>query len=94
MINFGAILWLKLGTIKDDNTYMDVVNIDRYSMIIGIPFMRKHGFMLNFDKDHLLARGQALQPLTISQEDLLMAKQQLRLVLRPPKAIRALPATL
>ena len=75
MINFGAISRLELGTIKDDNAYMDVVNIDRYNMIIGIPFMCKHGFVLDFDKDCLLVRRQALQPLTISQEDLLMAKQ-------------------
>ena len=39
MINFGAISRLELGTIKDDNAYMDVVNIDCYNMIIGIPFM-------------------------------------------------------
>ena len=94
MINFGAILRLELETIKDDNAYMDVVNIDRYDMIIGTPFMRKHGFMLDFDKDCLLVCGQALQPLTIGQEDLLMAKQRMRLVPRPPKAIRALPVML
>jgi hypothetical protein len=35
MINFGAVSRLELGTIRDDNSYMDVVNIDRYDMIIG-----------------------------------------------------------
>ena len=94
MINFGAISRLELGTIKDDNAYMDVVNIDRYDMIIGIPFMRKHSFVLDFDKDRLLVRGQVLQPLTVGQEDLLMAKRRPRLVPRTPKAVRAPPATI
>ena len=94
MINFGAISRLELGTIKDDNAYMDVVNIDRYDMIIGIPFMRKHGFVLDFAKDRLLVRGQTLQPLTVGQEDLLMIKRRPHLVPRAPKAIRAPPAAL
>jgi hypothetical protein len=94
MINFGAISWLELGAIKDDNAYMDIVNIDHYDMIIGIPFMRKHGFVLDFDKDRLSIRGQALQPLTVGQEDLLMAKRRPRLVPRPPKALRAPPAAI
>ena len=94
MINFGAIARLELGTIKDDNAYMDVVNIDRYDMIIGIPFMCKHSFVLDFDKDRLLVRGQVLQPLTVGQEDLLMAKRRPRVVPRTPKAVRAPPATI
>ena len=94
MINFGAILRLELGTIKDDNAYMDVVNINRYDMIIGIPFMRKHGFVLDFTKDRLLVCGQTLQPLTVGQEDLLMFKRRPHLVPRAPKAIRAPPVAL
>jgi hypothetical protein len=43
MINFGAVSRLELGTINDDNAYMDVVNIDRYDMIVGIPFIRNTG---------------------------------------------------
>jgi hypothetical protein len=65
---------LELGTIKDDNAYMDVVNIDQYDMIVGIPFMRKHGFVLDFCQDLLFVRGQAIQPLTVGQEDLLITK--------------------
>jgi hypothetical protein len=48
MINFGAVSHLELSTIKDENAYMDVVNIDQYDMIVGIPFMWKHRFILNF----------------------------------------------
>ena len=39
MMNFRARSCVELGTISDDNTYLDVVNIDRYDMIVGIPFL-------------------------------------------------------
>jgi len=75
MINFGAWTRLKLGTIKEDNTYIDIVNLDRYDMIISTPFMRKHGLVLDFDKDLLYVRGKAMETLTAGQEDLLLAKK-------------------
>jgi hypothetical protein len=78
MINFRAVSHLELGPIRDDNAYMDVINLDRYDMIIGTPFMRKHGLVLDFDKDILTIRGKAIQPLTIGQEDLLIAKRRQR----------------
>jgi len=53
MINFGARSCVELGTISDDDAYLDVVNIDRYNMIVGIPFLRKHRFILDFDQDIL-----------------------------------------
>ena len=39
MINFGARSRVELGTVSDDDAYLDVVNIDRYNMIVGIPFL-------------------------------------------------------
>jgi Aspartyl protease len=39
MINFGSRASLEFRLIKDDDAYLDVVNIDRYDMIIGTPFM-------------------------------------------------------
>jgi hypothetical protein len=47
-------------------------------MIIGTPFMRKHGLVLDFAKDILHARGQPVQTLTLGQEDLLIVKRRLR----------------
>jgi hypothetical protein len=94
MINFGAVSRLELGTINDDNAYMDVVNIDRYDMIVGIPFMRKHGFVLDFCQDLLFVRGQAIQPLTVGQEDLLIAKRRQRTGPSVPRSNRVPPAAL
>ena len=48
MINFGTWAHLELGTIIENDAYLDVVNIDQYDMIIGILFMHKHGLVLDF----------------------------------------------
>jgi hypothetical protein len=76
MINFGARTRVELGPIKEDNAYLDVVNIDRYDMIVGTPFMRKHGLVLDFARDALSARGDDIHTLTAGQEDLMVAKRR------------------
>jgi len=94
MINFGAQTRLKLGTIKEDDAYIDVVNLDRYDMIIGTPFMRKHGLVLDFNKDLLYVRGKAIETLTAGQENLLLAKKRARsgqLVMSEKSAPQAVP---
>ena len=48
MINFGTRAHLELSTITENNTYLDVVNIDQYDMIISTLFMHKHGLVLDF----------------------------------------------
>ena len=57
IINFRSRASLELGTIKDDDVYLDVVNIDRYDMIIGTPFMRKHRLILDFGSNTLLCKA-------------------------------------
>jgi hypothetical protein len=94
MINFGVVSHLELGTINDNNAYMDVVNIDRYDMIVSIPFMRKHGFVLDFCQDLLFVRGQAIQLLTVGQEDLLITKCQQQMGPSVPQSHRVPPAAL
>jgi hypothetical protein len=76
MINFGATTRLELGPITDNDAYLDVVNIDRYDMIVGTPFMRKHGLVLDFEKDTLSKRGTPITTLTAGQEDLMLAKRR------------------
>jgi len=74
MINFRARSCVELGTVSDDDAYLDVVNIDRYDMIVGIPFLRKHGFILDFNQDILSRRGMKVPTLTSGQEDLMLTK--------------------
>ena len=76
MINYGARTRLELGPITDNDAYLDVVNIDRYDMIIGTPFMRKHKLVLDFDNDTLSIRGTQLPTMTSGQEDLMLAKKR------------------
>jgi len=83
MINFGARSRVELGTVSDDDAYLDVVNIDRYNMIVGIPFLRKHGFILDFDQDILSRQGVKVPTLTSGQEDLMLAKKRASRVRAP-----------
>jgi hypothetical protein len=76
IINFGSRASLELGTIKDDDVYLDVVNIDRYDMIIGTPFMRKHGLVLNFGSNTLLHKARPVPTLTAGQEDLMITRRR------------------
>ena len=76
MINFGTKTRLELGPVREDNAYLDVVNIDRYDMIIGTPFMRKHGLVLDFEKNALTVQGELVHTLTSGQEDLMLARKQ------------------
>ena len=76
MINFGARTRLELGPVSEDDVYIDVVNIDRYDMIIGTPFMRKHGLVLDFERNALSIRGETIPILTSGQEDLMLAKKR------------------
>jgi Aspartyl protease len=76
MINYGARTCIKFGSITEDNAYVDVVNIDRYNMIIGTPFMQRHRFVPDFDKNTLSTWGHTIPTLTSGQEDLMLAKKQ------------------
>ena len=76
MINYRATAWLELGPASEDNAYLDVVNLDRYDMIIGIMFMCKHGLVLDFDQNVLSAWGTLVPTLTKGQEDLMLVKRQ------------------
>jgi hypothetical protein len=75
IINYGARTHLELGPMTKNNTYLDVMNIDRYNMIIDTPFMQKHGLMLDFKQNMLSIQGKHIPTLTFGQEDLILAKK-------------------
>jgi Aspartyl protease/Zinc knuckle len=76
VINFGSRASLTLGPIRDNDAYLDVVNIDRYDMIIGTPFMRKHGLVMDFSCNELIYRGKTVPTLTAGQEDLMISRRR------------------
>ncbi|KAF8233778.1 hypothetical protein L208DRAFT_1225614, partial [Tricholoma matsutake] len=49
-INFRLFTDFEIGEVKN-NHYFDVVNINRYDAILGTVFMRKHGIVLDFERD-------------------------------------------
>jgi hypothetical protein len=58
-INFGLFTDFEIGKIKDTH-YFDIVNIDRYDVILGTVFMRKHGITLDFERDEVRVKGRVL----------------------------------
>jgi hypothetical protein len=93
MINFGTRARLELGPIIENDAYLDVVNLDRYDMIIGTPFMRKHGLVLDFKRNVLRVQDTIITMLTAGQEDLMLANRRVthartftKAVVRPAQA--------
>ncbi len=50
--------------------YFDIVNIDKYNVIIGTPFMHEHGVILDFE-----TKCVQIRTTIISQEESLMGKR-------------------
>ena len=50
---------IKYGHV-DARHYFDIVNIDRYDVILGTVFMRKHGIILDFERDEIRHKDQIL----------------------------------
>jgi len=51
-INHGMKACIKFGTVET-NHYFDIINIDRYDVILGTVFMKQHRIMLDFEKDQV-----------------------------------------
>ncbi|KAA1469558.1 hypothetical protein DENSPDRAFT_773163 [Dentipellis sp. KUC8613] len=66
-INHGAEVRVDFDTISDVQ-YLDIVNIDRYDMIIGTPFMYKHGISLDFEHRVIRIRGRPVPALSAGEE--------------------------
>ena len=60
-INYGSEANVKFALITSD-TYLDVANLDKYDSILGTPFMRKHGIILDFETQEIVIRGKLRIP--------------------------------
>ncbi|KAL7284386.1 hypothetical protein ACG7TL_001676 [Trametes sanguinea] len=56
-INYGARAMLQVGKLKQSQ-YFDVVDIDKYDLILETTFCRKHNVVLDFAKDQVLVDGE------------------------------------
>ncbi|KAH7918008.1 hypothetical protein BV22DRAFT_986414, partial [Leucogyrophana mollusca] len=58
---------LKFAGVHAD-TYIDVVNMDRYNAILGARFMHEHGIRLDFKTKSIIVDGRACPALTVGEE--------------------------
>ncbi|KZV59623.1 hypothetical protein PENSPDRAFT_595105, partial [Peniophora sp. CONT] len=56
-INFGANTTMSVGALKNEKVYLDIVNLDRYDVVIGTPFMHDYGVVLDFEKGAVKING-------------------------------------
>jgi len=50
--------------------YLDVANFDCYDMIVGTPFMRKHGVKLDFEKNQITVAGVIMPAMRVMVPDI------------------------
>ena len=74
-INHGMKACIKIGTV-DNYHYFNIININRYDIIIGMVFMKQHGIMLDFEKDQVRMRGKNLYVLCESTDKYLQVRRQ------------------
>lgn len=67
-INFGTNSEIKTEGFTGKE-YFDVVNIDRYDAIIGMPFMHRNKVVLDFDKKRILVNGHAIAGKLVDGEE-------------------------
>ncbi|KAG6870958.1 hypothetical protein C0995_009409, partial [Termitomyces sp. Mi166 len=69
MVQFGAEVKIKVsGHLTKE--YVDIVNFDRYDMIIGMPFMHKNKVTLDFVNNEVIVNGMPLKAKRIVLADM------------------------
>ncbi|TFK78849.1 hypothetical protein K466DRAFT_506635 [Polyporus arcularius HHB13444] len=67
-ISHGAQVPIKVGDTAVD-VYLDVVNLDRYDVVFGTPFLRRLDVLLDFKNSVIIIQGQRFKALTPLEED-------------------------
>lgn len=73
-IQFGAYTRASFGTIESKE-YFDIANIDRYDVILGTPWMHKHGVSLDFANRVIRIGDGSYSSLTEGEESTEMARR-------------------
>ena len=61
MINYGTLATIKIGC-KEVEEYFDIANIEHYDVILGTPFLRKMGIILDFKSPGMARIGNKVIP--------------------------------
>ena len=69
IIKYGADAPVMVGKVNT-TSYVDIANFDRYDMIIGTPWMRKHKVLLDFDTNRVIINGVAIPAIKVKEKDL------------------------
>ncbi|KAF5383013.1 hypothetical protein D9615_004853 [Tricholomella constricta] len=67
-VNFGSDALVKTRG-SEEMLYVDIANFDRYDMIIGTPFMRKHGVILDFATNTVVVNGVSTEATKVDLRD-------------------------
>ncbi len=59
-ITQGARANMNLGSMAEKQYYFDVVNIDRYDVVLGTPFVTRHNVELDFKNHCIIINGKAI----------------------------------
>jgi len=68
-------MYSKIGTVETYH-YFNIININRYDVIIGTVFMKQHRIMLDFEKDQVRMRGKNLYALCENVDEYLQVCRQ------------------
>ena len=64
MINYGTHATIKIGC-KVVKEYFDIANVEHYDAILGTPFLRKMGIVLDFRSPGMAQIGNKVIPIII-----------------------------
>jgi hypothetical protein len=67
-INYGVKPTIRVHDEPPREYYFDIVNIDRYDCIAGVPFMRTFELTLDFKNNSILAKGKPMKVLLPEEE--------------------------
>ena len=67
---------MELAKLKCKNYYFNIVNINRYNCITGVPMMRKFSVHLDFREDVIFINDQRIQALLPDEEAAILQRQR------------------
>ena len=68
-IKYGADVNIQVAEVNT-TSYVDMANFDRYDMIIGTPWMRKHKVILDFAENKVIVNGTPINAIKIREKDI------------------------
>lgn len=69
IIKYGADIPISVANVQAVS-YVDIANFDRYDMIMGTPWMRRHKVLLDFDANCVIINGIPLPAIKVLAKDL------------------------